>query len=98
MIQHRNETQSGHILTIEDPLEYMFRHSKSIVNQREVGTDTTSYETALVSAMREAPDVLMVGEIRDRETLKHALILPRPATCACPPCTPTTATTRSTAW
>jgi twitching motility protein PilU len=74
MIQHRNETQSGHILTIEDPLEYMFRHGKSIVNQREVGTDTTGYGTALVNAMREAPDVLMIGEIRDRETLKHALI------------------------
>ena len=74
MIQHRNETQSGHILTIEDPLEYMFRHSKSIVNQREVGTDTADYSTAMISAMREAPDVLMVGEIRDRETLKHALI------------------------
>jgi twitching motility protein PilU len=74
MIQHRNETQSGHILTIEDPLEYMFHHNKSIVNQREVGTDTANYEAALVSAMREAPDVLMVGEIRDRETLKHALI------------------------
>lgn len=74
MIQHRNDTQSGHILTIEDPLEYMFRHSKSIVNQREIGTDTVNYEAALVSAMREAPDVLMIGEIRDRETLKHALI------------------------
>ncbi len=74
MIQHRNDTQTGHILTIEDPLEYMFRHSKSIVNQREIGTDTEDYGAALVSAMREAPDVLMIGEIRDRETLKHALI------------------------
>ena len=74
MIQHRNETQTGHILTIEDPLEYMFKHSKSIVNQREIGTDTADYGAALVSAMREAPDVLMIGEIRDRDTLKHALI------------------------
>lgn len=74
MIQHRNETQTGHILTIEDPLEYMFQHSKSIVNQREIGTDTADYGAALVSAMREAPDVLMIGEIRDRDTLKHALI------------------------
>ena len=74
MIQHRNDTQSGHILTIEDPLEYMFHHSKSIVNQREIGTDTADYGAALVSAMREAPDVLMIGEIRDRDTLKHALI------------------------
>ena len=74
MIQHRNETQTGHILTIEDPLEYMFHHDKSIVNQREIGTDTSDYGAALISAMREAPDVLMIGEIRDRDTLKHALI------------------------
>jgi twitching motility protein PilU len=74
MIEHRNSTSSGHILTIEDPIEYLFRHGKSIVNQREIGTDTASYENALTSAMREAPDVLMIGEVRDRETLKHALI------------------------
>ena len=74
MIQHRNSSHSGHILTIEDPLEYLFRHDKCIINQREVGTDTLSYEEALTNGMREAPDVLMIGEIRDRETLKHALI------------------------
>jgi len=74
MIEHRNRTQSGHILTIEDPIEYLFRHGKSIVNQREIGTDTEDYGAALISAMREAPDVLMIGEIRDRDTLKHALI------------------------
>jgi twitching motility protein PilU len=74
MLEHRNRTQSGHILTIEDPLEYMFHHGKSIVNQREIGTDTEDYGAALISAMREAPDVLMIGEIRDRDTLKHALI------------------------
>lgn len=74
MIQHRNTLHSGHILTIEDPLEYLFRHDKCIVNQREVGTDTRSYEEALTSGMREAPDVLMIGEVRDRETLKHALV------------------------
>ncbi len=74
MIEHRNTTSSGHILTIEDPIEYLFTHEKSIVNQREIGSDTSSYENALTSAMREAPDVLMIGEIRDRETLKHALI------------------------
>lgn len=74
MIQHRNATSAGHILTIEDPLEYLFRHDKCIVNQREVGTDTKSYEDALISGMREAPDVLMIGEVRDRETLKHALV------------------------
>jgi twitching motility protein PilU len=74
MIEHRNTQTSGHILTIEDPIEYLFKHNKSIVNQREIGADTISYENALVSAMREAPDVLMIGEIRDRDTLKHALI------------------------
>lgn len=74
MIEHRNATSNGHILTIEDPVEYLFHHNKCIVNQREIGDDTESYENALTSAMREAPDVLMIGEIRDRETLKHALI------------------------
>jgi twitching motility protein PilU len=74
MIDYRNREQSGHILTIEDPIEYLFQHQKSIVNQREIGTDTVDYGSALISAMREAPDVLMIGEIRDRDTLKHALI------------------------
>ncbi len=74
MLEYRNNTQTGHILTVEDPIEYMFRHNKSIINQREIGGDTKSYGQALSSAMREAPDVLMIGEIRDRETLKHALI------------------------
>ncbi len=73
MIEHRNETRTGHILTIEDPIEYTHRHRRSIVNQREVGADTNSYATALRRAMREAPDVIMIGEIRDRETMKHAL-------------------------
>ncbi len=74
MLEHRNTTTNGHILTIEDPIEYLFHHDKCIVNQREIGDDTESYENALTSAMREAPDVLMIGEIRDRDTLKHALI------------------------
>jgi twitching motility protein PilU len=74
MIEHRSKTTGGHILTIEEPIEYIFRHDKSIVNQREIGTDTLSYEKALSSGMREAPDVLMIGEVRERETLKHALI------------------------
>ncbi|HEX5363983.1 MAG TPA: PilT/PilU family type 4a pilus ATPase [Gallionella sp.] len=74
MLEHRNNTKSGHILTIEDPIEYIFKHNKSIVNQREIGTDTLNYESALSSGMREAPDVLMIGEVRDRETLRHALI------------------------
>lgn len=74
MLEHRNSIKSGHILTIEDPIEYIFGHGKSIVNQREIGTDTLTYENALSSGMREAPDVLMIGEVRDRDTLKHALI------------------------
>ncbi len=74
MLEHRNATSNGHILTIEDPIEYLFHHDKCIVNQREIGDDTESYAAALTSAMREAPDVLMIGEIRNRETLQHALI------------------------
>jgi twitching motility protein PilU len=74
MIEHRSTTTGGHILTIEEPIEYIFKHDKSIVNQREIGTDTISYHNALASGMREAPDVLMIGEVRERETLKHALI------------------------
>jgi len=74
MLDYRNSNRSGHILTVEDPIEYVFKHKKSIVNQREIGTDTKSFSNALVNAMREAPDVLMIGEIRDKETLQHALI------------------------
>ena len=74
MIDYRNATRSGHILTIEDPVEFAFKHKKSIVNQREVRVDTLSYEAALISAMREAPDLLMIGEIRDKPTLQSALL------------------------
>jgi len=74
MVEHRNTHRSGHILTVEDPIEFTFRHHKSMVNQREVGLDTLSYSNALVNAMREAPDVLMIGEVRDRETFRHSLI------------------------
>jgi twitching motility protein PilU len=74
MIDYRNSTRSGHILTIEDPIEFLFRHKKSIVNQREVRVDTLTYQNALISAMREAPDLLMIGEIRDQVTLQSALL------------------------
>ena len=74
MIDYRNSTRSGHILTIEDPVEFAFRHKKSIVNQREVRVDTHTYEAALISAMREAPDLLMIGEVRDKDTLQSALL------------------------
>ena len=73
MINHRNHATSGHILTIEDPIEFMYRHAKSIVNQREIGIDTKSYQNALSNAMREAPDVIMIGECRERETFSAAL-------------------------
>ncbi len=74
MIEHRNALKPGHILTIEDPMEFVFNNDKCVINQREVGTDTRSYEHALVNAMREAPDMMMIGEIRDRQTLQHALL------------------------
>ncbi|MFT3717142.1 PilT/PilU family type 4a pilus ATPase [Pseudorhodoferax sp.] len=73
MLDHRNERQSGHILTIEEPIEFLFRNKKSIVNQREVGTDTQSLQLALKNALRQAPDVILIGEIRDRETMSAAL-------------------------
>ena len=73
MLDHRNMNESGHILTIEDPIEFMFRHKKCIVGQREVGLDTLSFDNALREAMREAPDVIMIGEARDKETMEAAL-------------------------
>ncbi|CAA0119187.1 Twitching mobility protein [BD1-7 clade bacterium] len=73
LIDHRNATTGGHIITIEDPIEYVHRHKKSIVNQREVGVDTRSYAAALKQTLRQAPDVILIGEIRDRETMEHAL-------------------------
>jgi len=73
MIDHRNSSTTGHILTIEDPIEYLIRHKRCVVNQREVGHDTKSYENALANALREAPDLLLIGEVRDRSTMQHAL-------------------------
>jgi len=73
MIDRRNGMQTGHILTIEDPVEYQFRNKKSIVNQREVGSDTQSLQVALKNALRQAPDVILIGEIRDRETMSAAI-------------------------
>jgi len=73
MLDQRNSHSSGHILTIEDPIEYLHRHKKSIVNQREVGLDTHTYHEALRNAMREAPDVIMIGEIRDTDTMEAAI-------------------------
>jgi twitching motility protein PilU len=75
LINHRNENAADHILTIEDPIEFLHTNKKSIINQREVGLDTKSYHRALRSAMRAAPDVILIGEIRDRETMEAALAL-----------------------
>jgi twitching motility protein PilU len=73
MMDYRNENVSGHILTIEDPVEFLFRNKKSVVNQREVGTDTASLQVALKNALRQAPDVILIGEIRDQETMSAAI-------------------------
>ncbi|MAZ65825.1 MAG: type IV pili twitching motility protein PilT [Kangiellaceae bacterium] len=73
MLDYRNSQMHGHILTIEDPIEFIHSYKKSIVNQREVGTDTKSYANALKNAMREAPDVILIGEIRDEETMRNAI-------------------------
>jgi twitching motility protein PilU len=73
MLDHRNSQKSGHILTLEDPIEYLFENKKSIVNQREIGSDATSFYTALRNSMRQAPDCILIGEIRDKETMAAAL-------------------------
>lgn len=73
LIDHRNTNSKGHIITIEDPIEFMHQHKGCIVNQREVGMDTDCFEDALKNTLRQAPDVILIGEIRDRETMEHAL-------------------------
>lgn len=74
LVDYRNRNSQDHIITIEDPIEYMHTHKKSIVTQREVGVDTNSFETALINAMRQAPDVIQIGEIRTRETMDAAVV------------------------
>jgi twitching motility protein PilU len=73
MLDYRNANRSGHILTIEDPIEFLFKHKKSIVNQREIGMDTLGWDMALKNAMRQAPDCILIGEIRDKETMQAAI-------------------------
>jgi len=73
MLDHRNEQRSGHILTLEDPIEYLFKNKKSIVNQREIGSDAASFDVALRNSMRQAPDCILIGEIRDKDTMAAAL-------------------------
>jgi twitching motility protein PilU len=73
MLDHRNEQRHGHILTLEDPIEYLFKNKKSIVNQREIGSDAKSFDVALRNSMRQAPDCILIGEIRDKDTMAAAL-------------------------
>ncbi len=73
MMGYRNEHMTGHIITIEDPIEYVHQHGRSIITQREVGIDTESYEVALRNTLRQAPDVILIGEVRARETMEHAI-------------------------
>lgn len=75
MINYRNQNASGHILTVEDPIEYYHEHNKSVVTQREIGVDTVSYDVALKNALRQRPDVILIGEIRDREVMEQALTI-----------------------
>ncbi len=73
MIDWRNSNQAGHIISIEDPIEFLHQHKKSVITQREIGTDTLAYQAALKNTLRQAPDVILIGEIRDRETMEHAI-------------------------
>lgn len=73
MLDHRNELRAGHILTLEDPIEYLFKNKKSIVNQREIGSDAASFQVALRNSLRQAPDCILIGEIRDKDTMAAAL-------------------------
>jgi twitching motility protein PilU len=97
LIDHRNRHASGHIITIEDPVEFIHKHKRSIINQREVGVDTRSFHAALKNTLRQAPDVILIGEIRDRETMEHALAFADTGTWRSRHCTPTTPTRRWTA-
>jgi len=74
MIDHRNANEAGHIITIEDPIEFVHRHKESVVSQREVGFDTLSFQAALKNTLRQAPDVILIGEIRDTETMEAAIV------------------------
>ncbi|NND40062.1 MAG: PilT/PilU family type 4a pilus ATPase [Pseudomonadales bacterium] len=73
LIDHRNSTSAGHIITVEDPVEFVHPHKKSVINQREVGVDTRSFHAALKNTLRQAPDVILIGEVRDRDTMEHCL-------------------------
>jgi len=92
MLDFRNGQKTGHIFTLEDPVEFIFQNKKSIVNQREVGTDTLDMRVGLKNALRQAPDCILIGEVRDRENMTRRSSTPSPDTSVSPRCTPTTAT------
>ena len=96
MIDKINTERNEHIVTIEDPIEYLHPHKGCLVNQREVGADTESFKDALKYILRQDPDVVLIGEMRDLETIEAALTSPRPATSPSPRCTPTRRSRRST--
>ena len=96
MIGYRNDNSHGHIITIEDPVEYVHPHKNCLITQREVGVDTDSWEAALKNTLRQAPDVILIGEIRDMETMEHAVAFAETGHLASARCTPTTPTRRWT--
>jgi twitching motility protein PilU len=97
MVGYRNQNSTGHIITIEDPIEYVHKHEGCIITQRELGIDTDSWENALKNTLRQAPDVIMIGEVRTRETMDTRSTSPKPAIFACARCMRTTRTRRWTA-
>jgi twitching motility protein PilU len=97
MIGHRNANSRGHIITIEDPIEFIHQHNGCVVTQREVGIDTESFEVALKNTLRQAPDVILIGEIRTREVMDYAIAFAETGHWCSPPCMPTTPTRRWTA-
>jgi twitching motility protein PilT len=97
MINAINTEHSHHIITIEDPIEYLHQHKMSVINQREVGQDTKEFANALRAALREDPDVILVGEMRDLETMSNAIRAAETGTLSSPPCTPTARHRQSTA-
>ena len=92
LIGYRNENSKGHIITIEDPIEFVHQHKGCIITQREVGIDTDSFEVALKNTLRQAPDVILIGEIRSRETMDYAIAFAETGHLVLRPCTPTTPT------
>ena len=96
LLGYRNENSYGHIITIEDPIEFVHEHRNCIITQREVGVDTDGWEIALKNSLRQAPDVILIGEVRERETMDYAIAFAETGHLCLPRCTPTAPTRRST--